>query len=274
MPDSLNNWSAGDAGDVLSARYLAHMGTMRGAIRLTLVQRQLVRHLPPAPARILDVGGGNGHRAIELARAGHDVTVVDPAAAMLDQARELLADETPGTQARVHLIEGPGEQLAVLCPGANFDVAICHGVLLYVDDPRPLLAAICATIRPRGILSLVVKNAIALPVRPALQGRYEEALRLLRTQSRVEIGTLGVTTRADTVEDLAQMMENYDLRLRTWYGIRVFTDHLGDVAPGEFLPAAIDLEEVASERDPYRQFGRLIHAVFTRPGPDTDAPGG
>jgi hypothetical protein len=37
----------------------------------------LRRHLPPAPARILDVGGGAGSYALPLATAGYEVHLVD-----------------------------------------------------------------------------------------------------------------------------------------------------------------------------------------------------
>lgn len=42
----------------------------------------------PKPCRVLDVGCGTGTLAVELARRGHSVTGVDPAAAMLDIARK------------------------------------------------------------------------------------------------------------------------------------------------------------------------------------------
>lgn len=41
--------------------------------------RFLKRVLPPAPLRILEVGAGDGSVAIELARAGYDVTAIDEA---------------------------------------------------------------------------------------------------------------------------------------------------------------------------------------------------
>ena len=46
-----------------------------------------------------------------------------------------------------------------------------------------------------------------------------------------------------------------------WYGVMVFTDHLGDSTPGEDLPEILELEWEGGKRDPYRSVGRLIHVV-------------
>ncbi|WP_456411793.1 class I SAM-dependent methyltransferase [Oceanithermus sp.] len=54
--------------------------------------RALEGHLPPPPAAVLDVGGGPGRYAIELARRGYRVTLVDLSAANLELARRR-ADE-------------------------------------------------------------------------------------------------------------------------------------------------------------------------------------
>ncbi|HET8648000.1 MAG TPA: class I SAM-dependent methyltransferase, partial [Vicinamibacteria bacterium] len=47
----------------------------------------LQRHLPPAPARVLDVGGAAGAYALWLAGLGYDVQLVDPVARHVEQAR-------------------------------------------------------------------------------------------------------------------------------------------------------------------------------------------
>src|SRR5919199_2730706 len=48
----------------------------------------LERLLPPAPARILDVGGGPGTYAAWLAGLGYAVHLVDPVPLHVEQARE------------------------------------------------------------------------------------------------------------------------------------------------------------------------------------------
>lgn len=50
--------------------------------------RAMVEHLPPAPARVLDCGGGPGRYAIELARQGYEVTLFDLSSGCLRLAEE------------------------------------------------------------------------------------------------------------------------------------------------------------------------------------------
>jgi hypothetical protein len=59
-----------------------------------------------------------------------------------------------------------------------------------------------------------------------------------------------------------------------WYGIRTFTDHLGDTPPGPDIDHVVEAEWAAGQRDPYRQVARLIHYIHHRsPGPSTTGRG-
>ncbi len=54
------------------------------------LHQQLLEHLPPPPAPVLDLGGGPGHQSFPLAQAGYDVTLLDPSPAMVDKAQQRL----------------------------------------------------------------------------------------------------------------------------------------------------------------------------------------
>src|SRR5690349_5752815 len=98
----INSWATDD----LAAAYARHTGGLRGALRHALVSRALLAHLPATPQRLIDVGGGAGHQAITLARAGHHVTVLDPDKAMLDKAAAALDNEPDTVADRVVLHAG------------------------------------------------------------------------------------------------------------------------------------------------------------------------
>ena len=58
--------------------------TVKGYVRTYVMHQQLLEHLPPPPASVLDIGGGAGHQSFPLAQDGYDVTLLDPSSAMLD----------------------------------------------------------------------------------------------------------------------------------------------------------------------------------------------
>jgi ubiquinone/menaquinone biosynthesis C-methylase UbiE len=56
--------------DSVGAAYTAHSDSARGRLRHDLVERRLLAELSATPARILDVGCGNGEMTLRLAAAG------------------------------------------------------------------------------------------------------------------------------------------------------------------------------------------------------------
>jgi hypothetical protein len=133
---------------------------------------------------------------------------------------------------------------------------------MYLEDPRPMIQELAAIGRPGALVCVLAKNASTLAMRPALEARYKEALSALDADR--DLGGLGVETRGDTVEGLSALFEEAGLEVVRWYGVRVFTDHLGDQDPGTDLPEVLELEWQASRRDPYRSVARLIHLIGQR----------
>jgi SAM-dependent methyltransferase len=246
----------------LADLFLTHRRTLRGVVRYTLVARQLEEHLPSPPARVADVGGGAGQQAIPPARKGYEVTILDPSPIMLREARRTLTSEGEDVRRRMSLVQGEGEQAAELLGRESFDAVLCHGVLMYLEDPRPMIQELAAIGRPGALVCVLAKNASTLAMRPALEARYKDALSALDADR--DLGGLGVETRGDTVEGLSALFEEAGLEVVRWYGIRVFTDHLGDQDPGTDLPEVLELEWQASRRDPYRSVARLIHLIGQR----------
>ena len=243
----------------LAAGYNSSGGTLRRVIRHELVDRGLAEHIFGPPASVVDVGGGAGQQAIPLLRQGYEVTILDPSKEMLDEARRRLVAEDQRARQLARLVEGTGERAHEVLGGETFDAVLCHGVLMYLEDARPMIGVLSTLARPGGIVSVLTKNASALAARPALEGRYGDALSMLGANR--DRGRLGVLTRGDTVVGLSAAFAEAGLTVEQWYGVRVFTDHRGDSTPGEDLPEILELEWEAGKRDPYRSVGRLIHVV-------------
>ena len=237
----------------------------KGRVRTYVMHQQLLEHLPPPPAPVLDVGGGAGHQSFPLAQAGYDVTLLDPSAGMLEKARQRLRWLPDAVQERVTLVEADGENADEAVEGQRFAAVLCHGVLGYLEQPEPVIDQLCRCAADGGIVSIMAGNAKASAVRPALERRWDDAL--VSFDARSEIGVLGLPTRADTVEELSELVRSRGVEPVRWYGVWLFVDWLDlsgaalDPGDSEQLAAAAAVELEAGRRDPYRQLSRIFHLV-------------
>ncbi|MFE1309773.1 class I SAM-dependent methyltransferase [Streptomyces sp. NPDC058755] len=213
--------------------------------------------------RVLDVGMGQGTQALRLARLGHQVTGVEQDATMIAAAREALAGEPDGIRERVRLVEGDGRDTGVHFLPGSFDVVLCHGVLMYVEEPDPLVAGLARMLAPGGLLSLLVRNGDALAVRPGLSGDWAGALAAFDTTAYRN--RLGLEVRADRLSALTATLAGIGAPLHAWYGVRVFTDTAADDAriPDD-LETLLAAEERAGRTDPYRGIAALLHLCGVR----------
>jgi SAM-dependent methyltransferase len=244
--------------------------SVKGYVRTYVMHHHLLEHVPAPPAPVLDVGGGAGHQSFPLAQAGYDVTLLDPSPAMLDKARQRLQRLPAEAQRRVTLLQAEGESAEDAVNGRRFAAVLCHGVLGYIDQPEPLIDQLCRCAAAGGVVSIMTGNAKAMAVQPALERRWDDALAAFDT--RTGIGVLGVRGRADTVEEVGELLRSRGVEPHRWYGVWLFVDWLGfsgvELDPGDATQiaatAAVELE--ASRRDPYRQLSRVFHLVG-RKGP-------
>jgi S-adenosylmethionine-dependent methyltransferase len=207
----------------------------KGRVRTYVLHQQLLEHLPEPPARVLDVGGGAGHQSFPLAQAGYDVTVLDPSAAMLDKANQRLRQLSGAARRRVTLVQADGENADQAVNGQRFAGVLCHGVLGYLERPEPVVDQLCRCAAAGGVVSIMAGNANAAAVRPALERRWDDALASF--DAREEIGVLGLPTRADTVEELSQLVRSRGVEPLRWYGVWLFVDWLEFHLVGRKRPA-------------------------------------
>ncbi|MFB7460565.1 MULTISPECIES: bifunctional 2-polyprenyl-6-hydroxyphenol methylase/3-demethylubiquinol 3-O-methyltransferase UbiG [unclassified Streptomyces] len=216
--------------------------------------------------RVLDVGMGQGTQALRLARAGHQVTGLERDQTMISVARAALAAEPEGIRARMRIVEGDGQDTGVHFLPGSFDVVLCHGVLMYIEEPDPLLAGLARMLAPGGLLSLLVRNGDALALRPGLSGEWPTALTAFDTTAYRN--RLGLEVRADRLAHLTATLAGIGAPLRTWYGVRVFTDTAADdaepPADTETLETLLAAEERAGRTDPYRAVAALLHLCGVR----------
>jgi SAM-dependent methyltransferase len=147
-------------------------------------------------------------------------------------------------------------------PG-SFDVVLCHGVLMYVEEPDPLVAGLARMLAPGGLLSLLVRNGDALAMRPGLAGDWAGALAAFDTTAYRN--RLGLDVRADRLASLTATLAGIAAPLHAWYGVRVFTDTAADDAEiPDDLETLLAVEERAGRTDPYRGVAALLHLCGAR----------
>jgi S-adenosylmethionine-dependent methyltransferase len=240
------------------------LGRLRDVVRQEVLAAQLagLQQLAAPPARVLDVGCGQGTQALRAARAGHEVTGIDSSGELLARFEQALAAEPAAVSARVRLVHGAGEQAPDLVSG-RFDLVMCHGVLMYLDDIGPMLASLARVAAPGGAISLLVRNGLAPAMRDGLRGRWPETARAF--DSKDYVNRLGLAAHAHTPQDVDRALQPLGWRRSAWFGVRVFTDHRDEPAPepGE-LAGLLAAEREAGGRDPYRSVAALLHLVYVR----------
>ncbi|MDW4916266.1 methyltransferase domain-containing protein [Streptomyces californicus] len=243
--------------------YAAYSSGGRGRLRHDMTARRVLAELGQNPARVLDVGCGDGEMVCRLAAAGHRVTGVERSTGMLTAASERIA-VAPQLAERVTLVEG--DIYALPFDDASFDAVVCHGVMMYLSDSVAPTAHLARLVTEGGLLSILTKNQLAVGVREALRGQYESAQAQIETGQSASLGNLGITTRGDAPDHLDDLARANGLTPLPWQGVRIFHDHCpNDWAPKEEdYQAALAVEWAASTRSPYRELGRLVHTLARR----------
>jgi SAM-dependent methyltransferase len=95
----------------------------------------MLQSLPPAPARVLEVGAGDGALAEALRSSGYDVTAIDPASTMPDRVRPV----------PLHELREPAE---------SFDAALAVVALHHVEPLIESCRRLAEVVRPGGALVL------------------------------------------------------------------------------------------------------------------------
>ncbi|MFI5986964.1 class I SAM-dependent methyltransferase [Streptomyces sp. NPDC051555] len=242
--------------------YASYSSGGRGRLRHDITARRIMAEVGQQPARILDVGCGDGEMVLRLAAAGHQVTGVEPSEGMLTTAAKRVAD-VPELAARVTLLAG--DIYALPFDDGAFDAVCCHGVVMYLPDSAAPAAHLARLVADGGVLSILTKNQLAVGMREALRGQYASAREQIVSGQAASVGNLGITTRGDTPAHLDDLARANGLTPLPWQGVRIFHDHRDDWTPGEEeYQEALAVEWEASTRSPYRDLGRLVHALARR----------
>jgi SAM-dependent methyltransferase len=127
------------------------LGGSQGRLEYLRTMELLSRFLPPAPATVLDVGGGAGAYALPLARDDYAVHLIDPIPLHVDQAKSgsLGQPEAPLAGAEV------GDARSLPQMDASADAVLLLGPLYHLtarDDRLQALREAQRVVRPGGVV--------------------------------------------------------------------------------------------------------------------------
>ncbi|MEU7904799.1 class I SAM-dependent methyltransferase [Actinoplanes sp. NPDC049118] len=172
----------------------------------------LTRTLPPAPARVLDVGGATGVYARPLAEAGHRVHVIDPVPEHVAAAGAL-----DGVTAEV------GDARDLPERDASADAALLLGPLYHLPDRADRVAAwreAARVVRPGGVVVGAVISRFASLIDGVAKGYFAEP------------GFVSIVDRA-----LGDGVHRNDGSVRQWFTSAYF--HHPDEPAAEALEAGL-----------------------------------
>lgn len=239
--------------DELAVRFAEKIyGGAKGAIRLAVLQADLEEALPDRPLEVLDVGAGLGHMSLWLAERGHRVTLAEPAAPMLEGARQRFADA--GQDAR--FLQAAWQDLPDRLEH-RYDLVLCHAVLEWLAEPLAILPVLRGLVADDGWLSLAFYNKDALIYRNLLKGHFRK---LRRARFAGEGQSLTPQQPLDP-RDLAEQLDP-DWRVESRSGVRVFHDYMPADFQAKAEPTALLEMELAHRRHPaFAGLGRYLHWI-------------
>lgn len=177
---------ASDSGaDSVVGFYRTHDESVRlslgeGRVELLRTQQLLRAALPPAPARVLDVGGADGVHAAWLTEDGYDVEIVDVVPLHIERARAL------GFSAQL------GDALRLAYDDTSFDVVLLLGPLYHLPDHADRMTALeeaRRVLRPNGLLAAAAVSRMAVPLDWLRKGQFADPQARAAAQRIVDTGS-------------------------------------------------------------------------------------
>lgn len=241
-------------------------GGLKGEIRLAVLRHDIFdwvkswQQTHNRPLRILDVGAGLAQISIELAKDGHDVTINDISANMLEIAKQNAGEAAQN----ITWHTCPYQQLDDKLTG-KYDLILCHALLEWLVEPKLIMDFfdrwLVDDVAEKGVLSLCFYNPASFVYRNLVMGNFN----LLNNKDfKADNGSLTPNHPVAKDEVIAWIGDHHYQILHT-SGLRVFHDYSPLKRGGHTNPqAVIDMEVAYSGQDPYKWLGRYLHFLVSK----------
>lgn len=107
-----------------------------GVIERELHARAFTEFLPPAPCRILDVGGGPGRWTLWLAERGYRVTLGDLSPRLIEIAKTRIAEAPESVRANIEDVRVADARDLSAFPSESFDAVLSLGPFYHLTEPH------------------------------------------------------------------------------------------------------------------------------------------
>ena len=208
----------------------------------------------------MDVGAGLAQISIELAKDGHDVTINDISANMLEIAKQNAGEAAQN----ITWHTCPYQQLDDKLTG-KYDLILCHAVLEWLAEPKLIMDFFDRWLvddgAEKGVLSLCFYNPASFVYRNLVMGNFN----LLHNKDfKADNGSLTPNHPVAKDEVIAWINDHHYQILHT-SGLRVFHDYSPLKRGGHTNPqAVIEMEVAYSGQDPYKWLGRYLHFLVSK----------
>lgn len=241
-------------------------GGLKGQIRLAVLRHDIFgwvkswQQTHNRPLRVLDVGAGLAQISIELAKDGHDVTINDISANMLEIAKQNAGEAAQN----ITWHTCPYQQLDDKLTG-KYDLILCHALLEWLVEPKLIMDFfdrwLVDDVAEKGVLSLCFYNPASFVYRNLVMGNFN----LLNNKDfKADNGSLTPNHPVAKDEVIAWIGDHHYQILHT-SGLRVFHDYSPLKRGGHTNPqAVIDMEVAYSGQDPYKWLGRYLHFLVSK----------
>ncbi|WP_337878743.1 methyltransferase [Rheinheimera sp.] len=229
--------------------------TSKGKLRQAVLLRDLLeRPELSRPCRILDVGAGQGQLALELASRGHQLTLTDLSAEMLQLAQQ----RADAQQLQIECHQLPLQQLTAQGWPA-FPVVLCHAVLEWLEQPAEAIAQLRQLVAPGGLVSLMFYNKDAKRLSNIIYGNFNYVLRDLTFKKKVRLSPQNPLQP----ELVALWCQQAGFVIEQKTGVRCFHDYLRDRSEQETeYEQLLQVELMFNRQEPYASLGRYQHLVL------------
>jgi len=144
MPAAYDSYNYQDYWEDRQYEHMSEVSVIKGFLDLI-----------PRIKKIIEIGGGFGRMVPYYAFRAKSVTLTDPSASLLSQARELLFSHP-----NVNFIQSKIENFDTKFRASNFDLAIMIRVMHHSTNPGMVIKNIARILKPQGYFILEFANKI------------------------------------------------------------------------------------------------------------------